>query len=128
MAIEIKFRIWTPATKTMHYDRPSFVADYFNRQASIKVAIDDVQLMQFIGLLDKNGKEIYEGDIIKMSGGLRLKHYPDSGPITFSEYSASFIMKGIRKDGDYMNISLGCSDGTEFEVIGNIHENPNPYK
>lgn len=79
---------------------------------------------QFTGLKDKNGKEIFEGDYIKISGGLRLEFYPDNGQIIFNNHTASFVMKALNDCKVYMNFGLGYSDGTEIEVIGNIYENP----
>lgn len=76
-------------------------------------------LMQYTGLKDKNGVEIYEGDIGK---------YPyDEGLNWFVEYTYGEYMltSGERRIGD-----MNCYDDPEymnwedFEVIGNIHENP----
>ena len=75
---------------------------------------------QFTGITDKNGVKIFEGDIIKMSGGLMLEPYPTEGVIKYN--INSFVMYGKNEHDTYFNMSLNCSDGTEFEVIGNIHE------
>jgi len=85
-------------------------------------------VMQFTGLLDKNGKEIYEGDIIK-----RIKKEPskfhfeiyDPNP-TVSEIfydKAGFFVKGIKG----MDFYLGAVH-EKVEVIGNIYENPKLLK
>ena len=77
---------------------------------------------QFTGLTDKNGKRIFEGDYIKCHGGLRLEKYPDSGIIVYNV--TSFAMRAKTEDGSPWHFSINFSDGTEIEVIGNIHDNP----
>ena len=69
-------------------------------------------LMQFTGLLDKNGKEIYEGDIVKEGGKISLIEYCNEGAFEL-----------ISKEGRFVcHLCFLVSD--EIEVIGNIYENP----
>jgi len=74
--------------------------------------LDEIELMQFTGLLDKNGKEIYEGDVIKFTSDvLKIKK------IFFIEFQEGrFIPIPFTK-----YISEIANNG---EVIGNIYENP----
>ena len=68
---------------------------------------------QFTGIKDKNGKEIYEGDIVKTSKGLN--------EIIYSEQLVAFVCKYKKANYvDFMN--------KEIEVIGNIYENPELLK
>lgn len=77
---------------------------------------DEIKPMQYTGLKDKNGKEIYEGDIMKdKTHGILFCEYED-------EMQAFVWWKDrINGLGYPMYMQLGKND---IEVIGNIYENP----
>ena len=80
---------------------------------SIKEAQEQSQ--QFIGLLDKNGKEIYEGNIAKRP----------NGEIGIVEYNApSFILQRQGNWQDWQFIECPSEYFEDCEVIGGIYENP----
>lgn len=81
--------------------------------------IDPNTVGQFTGLYDKNGKEIYEGDIVKE------KEFGIVGYIAFHKQSACFRIVFSKSD-----IALGNRgiSGTFLEVIGNVTDNPELLK
>ena len=84
-------------------------------------------LMQFTGLKDKNGKEIYEGDIVQTKN--KFDKVVQEREITFGElvdYNEGYKIK-VGIGFNIHNKDKGCFEYTE-EVIGNIYENPNLLK
>lgn len=86
-----------------------------------KFSIEDVILMQSTGLKDKNGTEVYEGDILKLHA-IFLAPDDKIGYIEYSpKYGYSIIFEGNRL---YRQEYWASTNKLNYEVIGNINENP----
>lgn len=81
---------------------------------------EDVPIMQFTGLLDKNGKEIYEGDILNSHNGTLQGFVFYQGP--------SFVVKRQKSAKTWVEFILHPTEKQFQEIIGNIHETPELVK
>ncbi len=124
MSREIKFRAWQE--DTMLYQVSSGV---YGTRRYFSTLYEDCKLMQYTGLKDKNGKEIYEGDILKEISELSPKdHQNRIGTIVYEPNVTSFM---VLNDGGYCHLNEGKWDKNQLEyteIIGNIHENPELLK
>ena len=89
---------------------------------------DPTTVGQYTGLKDKNGKRIFEGDIVAQNWYDYDEPRDDSfGKVVFCEYDCSFSVMDVNKDG-FMPLGRCGSYHWEVEVIGNIHDNPELLK
>ena len=75
---------------------------------------------QWTGLVDKNGKEIYEGDIVKATALLNDHHQRGATVVSPVEYWHGATCLSIT----YVPLSFDFQVSHEIEIIGNIHDNP----
>lgn len=109
----------------LHIIEPEEYKEYGNSAyigASSTTMVDINTIGQFTGLHDKNGKEIYEWDIVRYS----LDDRKDVGYIGFHTRSASFRV--IAEHTDFGIGNRGELHELNLEVIGNIHDNPELLK
>lgn len=127
-----RYRAWIKTEKRMFFSDDILAIDYENKEIVTQQVyfenglpddrdiycydFDEIELMQSTGLKDKNGKEVFIGDIVKCTRGCLHEVYLEK------EYGGTFI-------GGMPAVYLkGFGDGyawTEYEeIIGNIYENP----
>ena len=136
MKREIKFRAWDRLNKEMievyaidntkkgATEENAYESKGYNEHGQKRFYLHNVDLMQFTGLLDKNGKEIYEGDIVHNIK--RLKNWE----VKFHRQHVGFVMIRQENMKNYFSqFNVNFSDGEIYqcdyiEVIGNIFEHP----
>ncbi|HEM3702188.1 TPA: hypothetical protein U1D11_000658 [Streptococcus suis] len=123
-----KYRVWVEAEETMHPvlgldwsgvgdDLTAFVP--MGKTSLRAVSIDGVVLMQSTGLFDVNGKEIFEGDVVKI-----VDEYNDSAVsvVVFQNGASGMTINGIFVPFAAMSILFQVE--YTLEIIGNSYENP----
>ena len=124
---EIKFRVWDKKNKKM----VTIIALYFFEGKSLEqisidtdegerqlIDIKNVEIMQYTGHKDKNGKEVYEGDILYEIEDDDIYIYI----VVWDEETASFGLK--TPSGWEYDFYYFIGDKQAFKLVGNIYENP----
>ena len=125
---EIKFRAWDNVNKRMGYFLKGFVwcDEYYTWNLSPDGGSimdvppgENIDFMQYTGLHDKNGREVYEGDIISSIGERCKRIFKISFDTVYDDDGLSWpcFTMPISEYGD-----------ETYEVIGNIHESPELLK
>lgn len=119
-----RYRAWDKNLKTMYEVDDIMSIDFGKSEISVKTLFfertnyykfDDIVLMQSTGLKDENGKEIFEGDVVKMAKNV---------------YSEPTYYEVVRHRGGAYRLEskqYGCElwlRHTDCEIAGNIYENP----
>lgn len=149
---EIKFRAWHKVQKRMFdvygFDKMNVYEDSIENQARLVHSIENCVLLEFTGLKDKNGKEVYEADIVKfvyypLGNNRDAYEYSHIKIVVFRSGQFGFITKlqlntqlqpdkcyshqrntrEIYKTGDYFERDIDL-EADRVEVIGSIYENP----
>ena len=120
---ELKFRVWD---KSIGMSESCSLVDIGIMAEEGLANLENI--MQFTGLHDKNGTEIYEGDILKYTfdnpdsiyaneNGLKVR----INKVFWQEWRSSFALGSKMANNDLFNY---VRNGNRVEVIGNIHDNP----
>ena len=123
---EIKFRAWDKKAKEMIYEALE-IKDIGLGEGSVLVDArtqggNELIWLQYTGLKDKNGGEIYEGDVVE----IEFIIYPESKK---EEIKGKYISQIIYQDGcfvffDGYDYHVPCQPCFRTRIIGNIYENP----
>ena len=117
-----KLRAWDKQDERMSYGEVEYFDDSINYRFDHfwTSADEDVEFMQSTGLKDKNGIEVYEGDIVKCSRGCpHLIYWEKELGGTYIGGMPAWYLSGLNEGYAWT--------GTE-EIIGNIYENPELLK
>lgn len=121
-----RFRAWDKETKTMN----GMAEIYRNRNQEIELHPRDenIILMQSTGLFDKNGQEIFEGDIVKRDGIKRLEvvrfgEWIDVDSLGYKEQYIGFYFESEHEGKEWLH-SVEPQFNHLYKIIGNIYENP----
>jgi len=120
MTREIKFRAWDRLNGKMYrrVETIDFTDGVDMRDEKGKGCFrmfENVELMQYIGINDINGKEIYEGDIVELG----TENSTDAWIVCF--YDGSF---GFERLGHFITFGYVNHGSDGIRVVGNIYENP----
>lgn len=128
---QIKFRAWDNETEqyfkvlAIDFERKIVSCRCFKWEygPSNPINLDDLTLEQFTGLKDKNGKEIYEGDILAWHSNIYRKH--DWVGLVLYRGAGFAVQESDKSYSSPEWLDCACrKDANIIEVIGNIHENP----
>ena len=131
-----RFRAWDKIHKTMYEADDIMYIDFEEKEICVQTIyfeqglpdsrdldyydFDDIVLMQSTGMRDKNDREIFEGDILKVTN---LSSWLEV--VSFNSNKAMFVSKETkRKIEETPLYDLFNTDIFEVEIIGNIHTNP----
>lgn len=125
-----KFRAWYVLAEEMideilmiSFVRKEIIGKFSNGSTSVPLKFEDkrngedVILMQSTGLKDKNGKEIFEGDIVDYKGRKAIVNWHGS----YASFIYRFVDESHKRNAEWKPLYLAYM---RCEIIGNLYENP----
>jgi hypothetical protein len=128
-----RYRTWIKTEKRMFFSDDILAIDYENEEIVTQQVYfenglpddrdiycyktDEIELMQSTGLVDKNGKEIFEGDILDYKGRKALVRWHGS----YASFIYRFVDELQKRKTEWKPLYLAYM---KCEIIGNIYENP----
>jgi len=118
----IKFRAWDKKLQTMldvsliDFKKGVLVCEHWKFGETNLMSFDEIELMQSTGLKDKNGKEIFEGDVVDYKGRKAIIKWNGS----YASFIYRFVDELNKRSAEWYPLYLAY---LKCEVIGNIYEN-----
>ena len=127
---EIKFKFWNEKSKIMYDEFPDYLDGYDLEMIFNKDSNGGLIPMQFTGLKDKNGQEIYEGDVCEIIYNNRGKISQEITPVLWGSYNDGEYVDNVEcwMVGWYPLSDIITNPAYSIEVIGNIYKNPELLK
>nr|DAS22423.1 MAG TPA: YopX protein [Caudoviricetes sp.] len=129
-----KFRAWDKELQTMldvsliDFKKGVLVGEHWEFGETNFMNFDEIVLMQSTGLKDKNGQEIFEGDIVKRDGikrpeVVRFGEWIDVDSLGYKEQYIGFYFESEHEGQEWLH-SVEPQFNHLYKIIGNIYENP----
>lgn len=117
----LKFRAWDKETQTMldvsliDFKKSVLIGEHWEFGETNFINFDEIELMQSTGLFDKNGREIFEGDILKNNKYITSVFYENG----------AYCVKFRRTPNTTVTMNvISFIEKYKTRIVGNIYENP----
>ena len=122
-----KYRAWDKELQTMidvsliDFKKRVLVGEHWKFGETNFMSFDEIELMQSTGLFDRNGKEIFEGDILEVDD---CGEVLGNAKLIWDNEQAAFMIDAISVDDIAPFYEFVSDEDYFYRVIGNIYENP----